>query len=258
MSLDRVWMPSPNYSSRGGQNVRLIVLHTAEGATTIESLGGYFGSSSSGVSSHTGADDKPNTVGEYVNRNHKAWTASNANPVSVQIELCGFAAWSTATWNAHPNMLANCAAWVAEEAAIFGIPIVGLSASQAQGGGTGVCQHADLGSWGGGHWDCGSGFPMDQVLAQASGAPAPQPPEPEPTPEPEDDMGLTICRSETGDPQYITDLATFKTPIANPDAWASIVWCTVASGTKLYYQDVTNPIIVPAEVLDGLPETSNR
>ena len=88
MALKRIWLPSPNYSSRGGSSVRLICLHSAEGARTIESLGSYFASSSSGVSSHTGADDKPNTVGEYVKPGNKAWTQGNANPVAVALELC--------------------------------------------------------------------------------------------------------------------------------------------------------------------------
>src|SRR5262249_50308412 len=142
MALKRVWMPSPCYSSRGGAGVRLIVLHTAEGATTIESLGGGFGNSANQVSSHTGADDKPNTVGEYVKRGNKAWTAANANPVAVQIEACGFAKWSTSEWkNKHPTMLDNIAKWIAEESKNYGIPITELSASQAQGSGRGVCQH---------------------------------------------------------------------------------------------------------------------
>jgi peptidoglycan hydrolase-like protein with peptidoglycan-binding domain len=161
-------MPSPNYSSRGGSSVRLIVLHTAEGATTIESLGNFFASSSSGVSSHVGIDDKLGKVGEYVTRGNKAWTQGNANPVAVAAELCGFASWSDSTWrNSHANMLNNAARWVAEEAGKFGIPIVKLSASQAQGSGRGVCQHRDLGSWGGNHSDCGNGFPMDYVLSMA-------------------------------------------------------------------------------------------
>jgi hypothetical protein len=83
-------------------------------------------------------------------------------------------------------MLANTAAWVAEEAAHFGIPIVKLSAAQAQAGGPGVCQHADLGAMGGGHWDCGPGFPIDEVLSMAVGgggtAPTPAPPTPAPAP----------------------------------------------------------------------------
>jgi N-acetyl-anhydromuramyl-L-alanine amidase AmpD len=177
MALKRVWIPSPNYSSRGGAGVRLIVLHTAEGATTIESLGNFFASSSAGVSSHAGADDKANTIGEYVKRGNKAWTQAEANPVAVSIEACGFASWSTSTWQGqHGNMLNNIAAWIAEEAKHFGIPIVKLSSSQAQGGGKGVCQHRDLGSWGGNHSDCGNGFPMDDVLAKAGGTKVDTPP----------------------------------------------------------------------------------
>lgn len=178
--LNRVPIPSPNYSSRGGAAVRLIVLHTAEGATTIESLGSYFANPASGVSSHVGIDDTPGTVGEYVRREGKAWTAANANPVAVQAELCAFAAWSAAEWQQHPTMLANTAAWIAEEAAAFAIPLTKLTAGDAQGSGRGVCQHNDLGSWGGGHWDCGPAFPIDQVLDMAGGgaAPAPTPPPP--------------------------------------------------------------------------------
>jgi hypothetical protein len=178
--VNRVWIGSPNYSSRGGAGVRLIVLHSAEGATTFESLGSFFANPSSGVSSHVGIDDTPGTIGEYVSREQKAWTAGNANPVAVQAELCcpsgASAGWSLDDWHAHPTMLANTATWIAEEAAAFGIPIVGLSPSDAQGGAAGVCQHADLGSWGGGHYDLGETFPIGEVLAMAGGQPAPTPP----------------------------------------------------------------------------------
>src|SRR5215472_12168199 len=140
MALTRVWIASPNYSSRGGAAVRLIVVHTAEGATTYESLGNFFASSSAGVSSHVGIDDKRGKIGEYVTRGNKAWTQANANPVAVAAELCGFASWSTSTWqNSHQNMLLNCADWIREEASKFGLPITKLTASQAQGSGRGVC-----------------------------------------------------------------------------------------------------------------------
>ena len=151
--------------------MRLVVLHTAEGALTYQALGNFFASPSSGVSSHVGIDDTPNTVGEYVRPEHKAWTAGNANPIAVQAELCAFAGWSPAEWDAHASMLVNTADWIAEECARYGIPIRKLTAAQAQGGEAGVCQHVDLGSWGGGHWDCGPGFPMDAVLAVAAGSP---------------------------------------------------------------------------------------
>ena len=180
MALKRVWIASPNYSSRGGAGVRLIVVHTAEGSTSYQSLGSFFSNPSSGVSSHTGIDDTPNTVGEYVRRGDKAWTAANANPYSVQTELCAFAAWTGADWDRHPTMLENCAAWIREEANHFGIPLVKLSASQAQGGVAGVCGHADLGPAGGGHWDPGPDFPWDRVMDMAKGGGTPPPP-PKPT-----------------------------------------------------------------------------
>jgi len=167
--LRRRAFPSPNYSSRSGATVRLIIVHSAEGARTIEELGSFFANPASGVSSHVGVDDKDGVIGEYVRRDWKAWTAANANPVGVQVELCAFAKWSRDEWNRHPNMLRNCARWIAEEAAHFGIPVVKLTAAQAQGSGRGVCQHRDLGSWGGGHTDAGDGFPIDDVLAMAKG-----------------------------------------------------------------------------------------
>jgi Putative peptidoglycan binding domain/N-acetylmuramoyl-L-alanine amidase len=181
MSLHRIQYPSPNYSARGSSDVSLIVLHTAEGATTIESLGGFFANPANEVSSHAGADDKENTIGVYVRREHKAWTQANFNPQAVAIEMCAFAAWDRAEWNRHPNMLANVAAWIAEEAAFFAIPIARLTPAMAQGGAAGVCQHIDLGSGGGGHVDCDYGtgnFPMDQVLEMAGGVvgAAPGPP----------------------------------------------------------------------------------
>jgi hypothetical protein len=87
--------------------------------------------------------------------------------MAVQTELCAFAHWTPAEWGKHPAMLDNLAQWIAEEAAAFDIPITKLTPQQAQGSGRGVCQHRDLGSWGGGHHDCGDGFPIDSVLEQA-------------------------------------------------------------------------------------------
>jgi hypothetical protein len=174
VTLTRKWLPSPCYSSRGGTRATVIVLHTAEGATTIESLGSWFANPANGVSSHTGADDKPGTVGEYVRRDQKAWTQGNANAWCVSLELCGFAKWTLDEWHRHPNMLANCAAWIAEEAAAFGIPIA--RSPNPQAGAPGVCQHVDLGDMGGNHWDCGGGFPLDEVLEMAGGAAPSVPP----------------------------------------------------------------------------------
>jgi hypothetical protein len=123
-------------------------------------------------------------IGEYVRRPDKAWTCAAYNPPSMNMEICAFAHWSREEWNAHPAMLDNVARWIAEEATYFGIPIVALSDAQAQGASAGVCEHKQLGAAGGGHSDCGPGFPLQAILAaarqHASGSsPEPTPPKPE-------------------------------------------------------------------------------
>jgi hypothetical protein len=174
MTLRRDWIGSPNYSNRNTP-VRLIVLHTAEGALSYQSLGSFFANPASGVSSHVGIDDSPSVIGEYVLPHLKAWTQADANPYSVAAELCAFASWTPAQWHTHATMLANTAAWIAEEAIAFDIPIRKLSPAEAQGGVAGVCQHVDLGAAGGNHWDCGPGFPMDEVLHMAANGAWPEP-----------------------------------------------------------------------------------
>jgi hypothetical protein len=118
-------------------------------------------------------------VGEYVRADLKAWTQANANPYSVAAELCAFAAWTPGEWAGHRVMLENTAAWVAEECERFGIPLRRLNAHQAQHGEAGVCQHVDLGAAGGNHWDCGPGFPMDDVIRMAAGGSSPAQPQEE-------------------------------------------------------------------------------
>ena len=145
MTLERVFLPSPNYSSRGGAIPRIIVAHTAQGASNFRELGAFFSNPSSGVSSHVGIDDTVDTIGEYVECEMKAWTAANANPIAVQAELCAWAEWSPAEWDRHPSMLANTAQWIAEEAEHFNIPIRKLTPAQAQGGERGVQTYAGIG-----------------------------------------------------------------------------------------------------------------
>jgi hypothetical protein len=208
-------MASPNYSSRGGVAVRLIVVHTTEGASTIQELANYFANPSVQASSHVGIDDEAGvgTIGEMVHRPDKAWTQANANPYCVSAELCAYARWTTAEWNTHPTMLQNTAAWIAEEAAHYGIPIQRLSAAQAQDGRTkGVCGHNELGAAGGGHWDPGTGFPWSDVISMAKGggvAPAPPktkiPPLSAPVVLPDAPLPALVAAAETGGemPDYL-------------------------------------------------------
>ena len=73
-------------------------------------------------------------------------------------------------------MLANSAAWIAEECGRIWHTARALSAAQAQGGHRASADHAALGSSGGGHWDIGSGLTVAELVEMAAGsAPTPKP-----------------------------------------------------------------------------------
>jgi len=172
---NRTMIASPNHSSRGGKKVRLLIVHTAEGARTVESLGAWFASPSRQVSSHAGIDDV--RIETYVPYDQAAWTCRAANSISDNVELCGFAAWTREQWlGEHANMLVLLAQWLRERAAARGIPLRKLTPAQVAAGASGVCAHVDwtIGMKDGSHTDCGTGFPWDHVMELATAsAPAP-------------------------------------------------------------------------------------
>ena len=75
MTLRRDPIPSPNFSNRYGSKPRLLVVHTAEGATTYQDLGRFFQTPGNN-SSHVGTDDTVGTVGQYVTREWASWTVA--------------------------------------------------------------------------------------------------------------------------------------------------------------------------------------
>lgn len=178
---------SPNFSPRNGATVRLIVVHTAEGAATTTELGNFFANSANQVSSHVGIDDQG--IEQYVDYAQEAWTILSANPISDNAELCGFAAWTRDQWlTGHMPMLRNAAAWIEQRCAARGIPVVKLTPADVAAGKAGVIGHVDwtLGMHEGTHTDPGGGFPWDVVITLAQqAAPTPVPaPSPSPLPAP--------------------------------------------------------------------------
>lgn len=155
-------------SSRGGKNVRLIVVHTAEGATDVSSLDSYFSRTQTG-SSHAGADNNRLVEG-WVPYDRAAWTLRSGNPISDNIELCGFAKTSRGEWlSKYDGMLTHCARWIAARCKARNIPCVKITAAQVRAGQSGVCGHIDWteGMKDGSHWDPGPGFPWDVVMSRA-------------------------------------------------------------------------------------------
>jgi hypothetical protein len=184
----REWHPSPNWSYRDPGGVRLITVHTSEGATTNQSLANFITQASAQVSYHVSVDNWSggNFCYEYVDRLDKSWSQASYNPVAVTGCFCtpsgASSGWSRSYWlDNQMTALTAMAAWVGEESRHWGIPLVALSDGQAQGGGRGVCQHANLGAGGSGHHDCGPGFPVDVLLDLAAGGGS-KPPERAPYP----------------------------------------------------------------------------
>ena len=124
MALERLWMPSPNYSSSRSRN-QILCLHTSEGATTVSNLGNFLSQPSAGVSYQVAFDDlSPYQIGEYVKPHNKAWAAMNANDWGEHGCCCtpaGGANWSRTEWLTHDIMLRAAGAWLGEEAARYGI-----------------------------------------------------------------------------------------------------------------------------------------
>jgi N-acetyl-anhydromuramyl-L-alanine amidase AmpD len=176
----RVWIPSPNYNSSRSRN-QILCIHTSEGAQDFHSLGNFLANPGNQVSYQCGADNTTATqIGEYVKPPGKAWAAMNANDWGEHICCCtpaGGANWSRDTWLSKDNMLRAVGAWLAEEAARFGIPLVKINADQIRAGVKGVCGHGDVSAAGAGgsHYDPGSGFPFDRALEYAGGGGGPPP-----------------------------------------------------------------------------------
>ena len=214
---------------------------------------------------HLGVDPRSGERHQYIDLDRCAYSLGNSDAEDsfvIQVEVVGYAA-QTHTWPA------DWLDWLGREVArpvadAVGVPPVHL-VFYGEDDGIVLASPSSpirltLGQWddfaghvghqhcpGDDHWDPGR---LDVAAIITAGY---DQPEPEP-PDVEDTMALTICAADRGDgTQYVTDLCTFKTPIADPEVWASIVWCTVAAGGRLYYQDVNNPVIVPAAALDGLP-----
>lgn len=161
-------IPSPNYGGARGA-VIWVIIHTAEGARDVRSLGNFFASTSAQASSHVGIDDSE--IAQYVPYDQVAWTALEANPYADQAELCGFAAWSRQEWLSHDGMLTNTARWVADRCKARGIPPQRVSPSLVAARRPGVIGHIDVTNafyGGSGHTDPGPGFPWDVVLDRAS------------------------------------------------------------------------------------------
>lgn len=135
-------IPSPNYSSRGGRAVQLIVVHDCEGS--YAGSVSWFARPASKVSAHWVMSEDGAQATQMVSPLNKAWHVCDFNPISEGIEAAGYSAKGLGApeW----KMLAAITA--------FRLKANNLPCTWASGGvGAGFCQHGDLGVVGGGHHD---------------------------------------------------------------------------------------------------------
>jgi len=136
------FVSSPNFSSRGGRKIDLVVIHDCEGgyAGAIS----WFSQKASDVSAHIVLREDGLEAVQMVDFANKAWHACAFNSRSIGVEMAGLSSkgFAAGEWQAEANIVA----YLLHK---FGIPC-----QWAKGGiGPGFCSHFDLGKDGGGHCD---------------------------------------------------------------------------------------------------------
>jgi N-acetyl-anhydromuramyl-L-alanine amidase AmpD len=137
-----LWRPSPNFSSRRGMRVDLLVLHDCEGG--YEGSVRWFELSRSSVSAHYVVREDGGEATQMVDLADNAWHACTFNRRSVGVEMGGFA-----SRGFDVPLLATCARVFAFLCYHLQIPVRHARA----GVGPGIASHKDLGPAGGGHHD---------------------------------------------------------------------------------------------------------
>lgn len=157
---------SVNRSSRRGSKPRIIVLHITvshnrAGLADLDSILEFFDRPATQASSHI-VNDRDGNDARCVPDADKAWTQAALNPVALSIEQIEISATRTRQqWLSDSRkQLDNTALWCALWSRKYGIPLVHSSLR-------GICHHSELGAAGGGHSDCGRGYPTDYVIERA-------------------------------------------------------------------------------------------
>ena len=137
-----LWRPSPNFSSRRGTRVDLIVLHDCEGG--YEGSIRWFEMRQSNVSAHYVIREDGKEATQMVDLADNAWHACIFNGRSIGVEMSGFA-----SRGFDDPLLATTARMFAFLCYHLQIPVRHARA----GVGPGIASHDDLGVAGGGHHD---------------------------------------------------------------------------------------------------------
>lgn len=152
------WQHSPNFSTRAGTKIDLLVYHESAGhylgdidwlcTPTVRDRHGKVVSGPDASACAIVREDGGETT-QIVRMADKAWTQGAFNPRAIGVEHSNLTAKGYAT-EAQLRESARLYAWLSWK---HSIPV-----RFARGGhGPGICRHLDLGEAGGGHLSCGMG-----------------------------------------------------------------------------------------------------
>lgn len=167
-------VPTGNYTPGRIKTPRVIVLHTAEAACGVgkaEAVARYLARPETRASAHYVLD--PATTVAQVAEADTAWAAPGANADGIQVEQCGYASWTAAEWADWPAQTmirTQLVPLLRDVSARWQIPLYALTAADLLAGRSGVCDHKTINDayHQSDHWDCGTSFPLAQVLSLAN------------------------------------------------------------------------------------------
>lgn len=136
------WVASPNFSTRNGKPIDLIVVHDCEGS--YAGSVNWFTQARSKVSAHYVLSEDGTECTQMVNGKSSAWHACAFNSRSIGLEMAGYSkkGFADPEWQYAANIVA------------FLLHVNGIPCQWAEKGeGPGFCSHYDLGRAGGGHFD---------------------------------------------------------------------------------------------------------
>lgn len=169
---DLPWMPPRSWTNANRARVRLIVIHTTEGAARTGAArdgAAYDQRRTDGTSAHYYVDDRE--VVQCVRTADVAHTAMySGNQAGIHTELCARA--YQIDWNSAyaQSMLRRAARQCARDADGWKIPVRKLTAAQVAAGEEGFCGHVDISNaWHeSDHTDPGPRFPWAAFLAMVN------------------------------------------------------------------------------------------
>lgn len=157
-----------NQSARdAGSALKLMVLHSTEsdnrpGDSDLLAIANWFDNPAAQASAHVVVDGDGQSA-RCVEDDRKAWACAGYNSVSLNIEQVGRA--SQSDWS--PMELRETARWLALWSLRHDIPLRRGRVLAGRVVRRGVVTHSQLGSYGGGHSDPGSHYPVKKVIELA-------------------------------------------------------------------------------------------